>query len=173
MGLPADILLDESVLSSRFFELSRNFHPDFFGSASPQEQGYSIAHSARLNDAYRQLKTFPGRVEALVRSAGLSLEGANWKPPGGLLMQVLEWNEEMDELSEVEGVRASQAAKLSQVIGAEREGVLGEMKEIGIALRERNETGWSEEKNGLAESLLDSLGRFQYIARLMERVSRL
>ena len=104
MGIEPSLSLDEDALTTRFFELSRQFHPDFFGHASPEEQAYSLAHSASLNDAYRALQSFKGRVEGYLEAHGLGEALTDWRPPANMLMQVLEWNEELDDLSELEGV---------------------------------------------------------------------
>ena len=152
------ISLDREELTSAFFALSRSTHPDFFGSASAQEQAFSLEHSAQINDAYRRLSSFHGRVTAYLESHDLTEAIDAWKPPTSLLMQVLEWNEELDEL----------AGKNPE----SRQKALGRLRDEVGRIHEETVRAVSEYKEGADERLLDMVGRIQYIARLKERIEQ-
>ena len=118
LGVPRKLNLDASDLEQRFRALSRQFHPDYFYNATPNERRASLERSSYLNDAYRTLKNPIARVEYL-----LGLEGFSARPPGNdpdnvgnhaaakvpaaLLEEVFALNEELDE---VRGLRTSGAA---------------------------------------------------------------
>ena len=121
LGVPRKLNLDASDLEQRFRALSRQFHPDYFYNATPNERRASLERSSYLNDAYRTLKNPIARVEYL-----LGLEGFSARPPGkdvsdvneadnlagvkvpaALLEEVFALNEELDE---VRGLRTSGAA---------------------------------------------------------------
>src|SRR2546425_899633 len=71
-GLPRKLNIDTARLETKFYELSRVFHPDFFEGKSEMERAVSLANSAILNQAYRTLKDPIQRVEYLLRlEAGL------------------------------------------------------------------------------------------------------
>lgn len=48
--------LDKGDLERRYLELSRECHPDHHGTATPEEQVAVLDRSARLNNAYRELR---------------------------------------------------------------------------------------------------------------------
>jgi molecular chaperone HscB len=95
-GLPRKLRIDESELEKLFYSLSRQFHPDYFMSASEQERQASMDRSSMLNDAYRTLRDRIARVTYL-----LTLEGykeAEKKAPPDLLEEVFELNMQIEEL---------------------------------------------------------------------------
>lgn len=96
IGLPRKLRLDEAELEKSFYALSRQFHPDYFMSASEAERRASMERSSMLNDAYRTLRDRVARAEYL-----LSLEGyteAEKKAPPDLLEEVFELNMQIEEL---------------------------------------------------------------------------
>ena len=95
-GLPRKLRIDESELEKLFYALSRQFHPDYFMSASEPERQASMDRSSTLNDAYRTLRDRIARVTYL-----LTLEGykeAEKKAPPDLLEEVFELNMQIEEL---------------------------------------------------------------------------
>ncbi len=66
-GLPRKLAIDAAALQRRFYELSRQHHPDFHQTASADEQARVLETSARVNAAYRALRDPIARVEYLVR----------------------------------------------------------------------------------------------------------
>jgi molecular chaperone HscB len=95
-GLPRKLRLDESELEKSFYSLSRQFHPDYFMSASAVERQASVERSSMLNDAYRTLRNPIARAQYL-----LTIEGykeAEKKAPPDLLEEVFELNMQIEEL---------------------------------------------------------------------------
>jgi molecular chaperone HscB len=95
-GLPRKLRIDESELEKSFYALSRQFHPDYFMSASEPERQASMERSSMLNDAYRTLRDRIARVTYL-----LTIEGykeAEKKAPPDLLEEVFELNMQVEEL---------------------------------------------------------------------------
>jgi molecular chaperone HscB len=98
-GLSRKLGLDEAELEKSFYSLSRQFHPDYFMSASAAEREASVERSSMLNDAYRTLRNPVARAKYL-----LALEGykeAEKKAPPDLLEEVFELN------MQIEGLRAA------------------------------------------------------------------
>jgi molecular chaperone HscB len=96
IGLPRKLRLDEAELEKSFYAFSRQFHPDYFMSASEAERRASMERSSMLNDAYRTLRDRVARAEYL-----LSLEGYKAdqkKAPPDLLEEVFELNMQIEEL---------------------------------------------------------------------------
>jgi molecular chaperone HscB len=88
--------MDLATLEKKFHDLSREYHPDFHTSASPEEQARALETTALLNDAYRTLRDSTRRAEYLVKSQGFKIDGS--KVPQAILMEVFEINEGLDEL---------------------------------------------------------------------------
>ena len=66
-GLPRKLAIDAAALQRRFYELSRQHHPDFHQAAPADAQARALETSARVNAAYRALRDPIARVEYLVR----------------------------------------------------------------------------------------------------------
>jgi molecular chaperone HscB len=100
-GLERRLAIDGPALQRRFYELSRQWHPDFHQSASPEAQARALEESARVNAAYRALRDPLARVEYLVRLEGGrdTKEGAAIKPkaPPALLAEMFEIQEALEE----------------------------------------------------------------------------
>ena len=94
--------LDRSALEKKFYELSRQNHPDRFTQAGPEAQRQALETMSRLNEAYRTLKD-----PALLRSYLLEICGVQVASetargiPQGLPMDLAEdWFEVQDEVME-------------------------------------------------------------------------
>ena len=94
-GLPRALNLDLATLEKKFHELSRQFHPDYYTTASKEEKGRALRMTALLNDAYRTLRHPTRRVEYLLSLSGLKSDGS--RVPQSLLMEVFEVNEQLEE----------------------------------------------------------------------------
>lgn len=94
--LPPKLGLDLQSLQQRFHALSRQHHPDYHRNRSAEEQERSLRTTALLNDAYRTLRDPTRRVEYVIESHGIRIDGTN--VPQALLAEVFEINEELEEL---------------------------------------------------------------------------
>jgi len=98
--------LDTSALEREFHRLSRKLHPDRFARATAQEQEWSLAATALLNDAYRTLRDPIQRTEYLLKLSGLKIgeentgksKSADRQPPADLLEEVFELNMQLEEM---------------------------------------------------------------------------
>jgi molecular chaperone HscB len=95
-GLAPRLNVDAHDLERRFHDLSRQHHPDFHTSQSPEKRADALETTALLNDAYRTLREPTRRAEYLVRSEGCKVDGS--KVPQEMLMEVFEINEGLDDL---------------------------------------------------------------------------
>src|SRR5262245_21987285 len=95
-GLPRILGIDLGTLEKTFHQLSRQYHPDYFSTASTSEKTQAVRMTALLNDAYRTLRHPVRRVEYLLSLYGFKSDGS--KVPQALLMEVLEINEQLEEV---------------------------------------------------------------------------
>lgn len=98
-SLPRKLSLDSAALQKRFYELSRQLHPDRFSGRSAQEQQYALDATALLNDAYRILRDPVARAEYLLKLEGFDIgEQRSKDVPPELLEEVFELNMMLEEL---------------------------------------------------------------------------
>jgi molecular chaperone HscB len=116
-GLPRKLVVDASALQRRFYELSREHHPDFHQGAAAERQAEALAQSAVVNRAYRALRDPLSRVEYLIAlEEGREVrEGATDKPraPRELLLEMLEVQEALEE-AKAEGVGGEARERLRE-----------------------------------------------------------
>lgn len=80
-GLPRRLLIDTNILETKFYELSRAFHPDFYQNKSDAEQTISLGNSAMLNTAYRTLRDPIQRAEYLLDLEAGAVKDIRTTPP--------------------------------------------------------------------------------------------
>lgn len=114
-GLPRKLAVDGEALQQRFYDLSRQHHPDFHQGADAAGQAEALAQSALINRAYRALRDPLTRVEYLIAlEEGREVrEGAIDKPkaPRELLEEMLEVQEALEEAT-AEGLGGEAAERL-------------------------------------------------------------
>jgi molecular chaperone HscB len=96
-GLPRRLAIDPQTLETKFYELSRAFHPDFYQNKSDEEQIISLGNSAMLNTAYRTLRDPIQRAEYLLDLEAGSVKDIRTTPPADLFEEILELQETLDE----------------------------------------------------------------------------
>ncbi len=126
LGFAPSFRLDEREVRRRSTRFSRFVHPDFFAAAEPRIRELAERNSARLNSAFEALAQPTQRADWLVVHLGGPTEDAERSMPQAFLLEVLEWNEVLDEARssaaadprvealEVE-LRARRAANLAQL----------------------------------------------------------
>jgi molecular chaperone HscB len=114
-GLPRKLTVDGEALQRRFYDLSRQHHPDFHQGADAAGQAEALAQSALINRAYRALRDPLTRVEYLIalEEGREGREGAIDKPkaPRELLEEMLEVQEALEE-AKAEGLGGEAAERL-------------------------------------------------------------
>ena len=132
-GLPRKLTVDADALQRRFYELSREHHPDFHHTASPDEQAAALERSALVNRAYRALRDPLARVEYLIalEEGRETKEGAEVKPkvPMQLLEEMLEVQEALQEAkgSGLEPVSAARLRAERQRLGDRQQALAAEI----------------------------------------------
>ena len=100
-GLPRKLGVDTEALQRRFYELSRQHHPDFHQGAGAERQAEELGQSALINRAYRALREPLARVEYLIalEEGRETRDAATDKPkaPRELLEEMMEVQEALEE----------------------------------------------------------------------------
>src|SRR5499425_1702337 len=97
LGFPRRLTIDLSTLETKYYELSRAFHPDFYQNKSEEERAISLGNSAMLNTAYRTLRDPIQRAEYLLDLEAGSAKDIRTSPPADLFEEIIELQEVLDE----------------------------------------------------------------------------
>ena len=96
-SIPIQLKVDVNALSARFFELSRQFHPDYFVNEEPEVQAQALENSALLNKAWKTFQQADDTIKYVLMEKNLLEEEEKYALPPDFLMEVLEINEELME----------------------------------------------------------------------------
>jgi molecular chaperone HscB len=98
-GIPRSLNLSLDTLQQRFYELSRQLHPDRFMQKPEAERQRALDISSALNDAYRALKDPVKRAQHLLSLEGFEIgEQRSKDVPPELLEEVFELNMALEEM---------------------------------------------------------------------------
>ncbi|MET4073604.1 iron-sulfur cluster co-chaperone HscB C-terminal domain-containing protein [Hymenobacter sp. UYCo722] len=97
-GLPESFRPDEAALKRHYYAKSRETHPDFHATTSPENQAEMLRQATLNTDAYRTLAHPDQRMAYLLRQHGLLAEGKQEQLPPDFLMDVMDLNEQLMEL---------------------------------------------------------------------------
>jgi molecular chaperone HscB len=108
-GIAPKLALDLDDLQRRFYERSRQFHPDRFARATPAQRAEAEETTALLNDAWRTLRNPVARAEYLLTQHGFPIgEQRSSNVPPELLEEVFELNITGDDTAKKELAAALQ-----------------------------------------------------------------
>lgn len=152
LELPRHPAIDEKLLAQRYYELSRQLHPDLYQTGAPQEQEASLKNTALLNRAYRTLRDAVPRGQYWLELHGEQLGKENNRVPPKLAALVFAVHEQLEE------ARAAGAAGKADEVQAElariREDLQAQLSQLRDEL-EGNFSQWNE--NGTQPDLLQAL----------------
>ena len=114
LDLEPKLALDLDDLKRRFYERSRQWHPDRFARGSPAEQEKALEMTAVLNDAFRTLRNPNTRAAYFFKHKGIDLPK---EAPPDVLKEFFELNMELEELrSGDESVRPDVAIAYERIL---------------------------------------------------------
>jgi molecular chaperone HscB len=180
-GLDPRLNIDLDALEQEFHRLSRKLHPDRFARARENEQQWSLADTALLNDAYRTLKDPLRRTEYLLKLHGAEIgeEHAGKdrrdisRVPADLLEEVFDLNMQLEEMRMAHEMGESDPSLEASLSEAKRkftglqEAVDRDLRVQWQAWDEGNDTTRQATQNMMV-SLLD---RRRYLSNLVRDVS--
>lgn len=114
--------VDRGALRKQLLKLQRLLHPDFHGQAGEGEQQLAEHNTAELNSAYEVLCDEAKRASFLIEHLGGPSESKERQMPQVFLMEVMEWNEALEEMRNAEdrAAAAQQAEELHGELKIER-----------------------------------------------------
>jgi molecular chaperone HscB len=164
LGIPRSLNLSLDALQQRFYELSRQLHPDRFMRKPEAERQQALDNSSALNDAYRTLKDPIKRAQYLLTLEGFEIgEQRSKDVPPELLEEVFELNMALEEM------RGGDDSARPQLEQAEKNfaGMLVESDQELVALFAKYDTAHSRDT---LSQIRNVLNRRKYIQNLVSQV---
>jgi molecular chaperone HscB len=166
-GIPRSLNLSLDALQQRYYELSRQLHPDRFMQKPEAERQRALDMSSALNDAYRTLKEPIKRAQYLLSLEGFDIgEQRSKDVPPELLEEVFELNMALEEM------RGGDDSARPQLEQADKNftNMLAETDQQLEALFGRHDAGQSRE---VLSEIRNVLNRRKYIQNLVSEVERI
>jgi molecular chaperone HscB len=162
LGLEPKLALDSEDLQKRFYDRSRQWHPDRFSRASSEEKQRSEEMTAMLNDAFRALRDPVSRAEYFLRESGLELSK---DAPPELLEEVFELNMALEEL------RGGDESARPQLEAAQERflGMLGDADTELAGLFGRHDQA---QDRAVLDQIRATLNRRKYVSNLVRDVEK-
>ena len=101
--IPVNLQVNKNLLTQKYFELQKKFHPDFFTQATEYEQAEALEASSKINKALKTLKNEDETIKYVLELKGVLQEEEKYQLPPDFLMEVMELNEEIskDSLAQI------------------------------------------------------------------------
>jgi molecular chaperone HscB len=158
--------IDESLVKSKFYELSKKFHPDFYINESQEKQQEILELSTVNNKAYQVLSNPTKRIEYILIKHNLISEGEKYQLPSDFLMEMMDVNEKLMDL-EIERDTEILDSVQKEVEEIE-DGLSGELKRYTIDYAERP----ADEKISDLLKIKDLYYRQKYLWRIRESLKK-
>ncbi len=153
-----DLFPDDQELKSKFYALSKRYHPDINQATNPASYVELLERSGQINTAYKTLTDLNLRLRHILELSDVRLD-ANEQLPPAFLMEMMELNETLLEASTDEYKK--EAANKT----------LDENDEI-LTHQLRNIWSAVENKNELTEEILDTLKGLYFQQKYLLRIRR-
>lgn len=170
-GLDRKLTVDADALQKRFYELSRQWHPDRFTRKSAGEQAQALEATSLLNDGFRTLRDPVKRAEYLLTEEGFPIAEQRSKDvPPELLEEVFELNMMLEELKSGDESARPQLEQAKQNFSGMRADIDRELANL-FAKYDAAEPQSETAKQALHE-IRGVLNRRRYIENLIRDVDR-
>ena len=166
LGLAPALALDGDDLKKRFYERSRQWHPDKFSRAGAEAREKALEMTAALNDAFRTLRDPVSRAEYFLQECGMELSSKDAPPE--LLEEVFELNMALEELR-----GGDESARPQLAAAQERFQAMLSEADAGLAgLFARHDASHLPEGRRWLDEIRAALNRRRYISNLVREVEK-
>jgi molecular chaperone HscB len=158
-GIKESFTPDVALLKKKFYELSKEFHPDFYANEDDEKQQEILEMSTLNNKAWQTLSDPYKRLEYILRQHDLVNEGAKPQLPADFLMEMMDINERLMEVDD-----ADELAKLTSEVLAVEDDLKLNLEHAQKGYAQLNDTAKEERLNEIAGYYY----RQKYLLRIKE-----
>ena len=163
--LPVSFHPDQLEIKSRFYELSRLYHPDRFAQAGGTDLAKALQMSAMNNEAYKTFKNPDATMAYILKIHNLLEEEEKYALPPAFLMEMMDINE---AVSEYETEPANEDARNMAINSLNEQLELWD--DATRLLINKFEKG--DKSNELLLQIKDQYFRKKYLLRIKERIDK-
>jgi len=158
-GIKESFTPDVALLKKKFYELSKEFHPDFYANEDDEKQQEILELSTLNNKAWQTLSDAYKRLEYILKEHDLVNEGAKPQLPADFLMEMMDINERLMEVDDAE-----ELAKLTSEVLAVEDDLKLQLEHAQKGYTQLNDTAKEERLNEIAGYYY----RQKYLLRIKE-----
>ena len=103
--LPVSFHPDAAVVKQKYYELSRQYHPDRAGNATSE----SMMATAQVNEAFRVFRSADATMEYILKLNNLIEDQEKYSLPPDFLMEMMDLNEALGDLEPGDEAALAQA----------------------------------------------------------------
>ena len=158
-GIPKGFQIDPRDLEKRFYDLSRQNHPDRFAQAGPQALQKALETMSALNEGYRVLKDRGLLRGYLLETSGVDVAGERSSgTPQGLPMELAEaWFDVQDRVMEGDAGVVQAVLQIEQQLVDLQQSVEARLvsleREADEALKLQGEAAWASKLQLIGKEL--------------------
>jgi len=161
-GINESFTPDVALLKKKFYELSKQYHPDFYANESDEKQQEILELSTINNKAWQTLSDPYKRLEYILKQHNLLEEGAKPQLPADFLMEMMDINERLMEVDD-----AQQLGHLTAEVLAIEADINAQIDKATAGYAQLSDTAKEERLNEIA----DAYYREKYLLRIKESLN--
>jgi molecular chaperone HscB len=161
-GIKESFSLDVEKLKKKFYELSKQYHPDFYANEDEAKQQEILELSTINNKAWQTLSDPYKRLEYILKTHDLLQEGAKPQLPADFLMEMMDINERLMEIED-----ANQLGHLTNEVLAVEDDIKVKLDNATAGYDKLDDTAKESRLNEIA----DCYYRQKYLLRIKESLN--
>ncbi|MEJ5996227.1 iron-sulfur cluster co-chaperone HscB C-terminal domain-containing protein [Pedobacter sp. Du54] len=164
--IPISFNPNQEAIKEKFYALSKKYHPDFYINESQEKQDEVLELSTLNNKAFQVLKDDQQRLHYILELKGQLIEGENYSLPQSFLMEMMDVNEAIMELT-VDSDKAKKESLVGQI--SDIENLLSSDLKALTSSFDRSSVIEQEER---LKAIKDVYYRNKYLGRIKESLAK-
>jgi molecular chaperone HscB len=164
-GIPATFHPGQAAVKSKYYELSRKYHPDRFAQTGGLELAEAQLMASVNNEAYKTLKSGDATMAHLLQLNGLLQHDEKYALPLTFLMEMMDINEALSDY-EAEGANADALQMATNSVNEQLE-LWDDATQLLVTRFDKG-----DHDQALLLQIKDQYFRKKYLLRIKERIDR-
>jgi len=164
--LPVSVVVDQALVKKKYYQLSKEYHPDFYINESEEKQAEILELSTLNTNAYNTLREESKRIKYILDLYNQSDDTQNEKLPQSFLMEMMDLNEKLMDLEF--DVDENVILEVKNELNRHQENILKLILPFSDDINALNDAKRKESINKLKDYYLKS----KYLLRITERLDK-